>query len=150
MCSYDIDQGQGIRALSLQGVAFTDMPDQVSRLGALFNYRSLMMLNLRNVSGIDMVQELQVLHLPSVQLLNLNLSIKHTNQQWQLKHENMPMLKELFCRGNHLQSIYHFSQLHQLKLLDVAHNSIQHVLADQLPPNLLVLNIIDNPLQHTR
>ena len=126
------------------------MSDQMSRLGALFNYRNLMMLNLRNVGGIDMIQELQVLHLPNVQLLNLSLSIKHTNQQWQLKSENMPMLKELFCRGNHLQSTYHFSELHQLKLLDIAQNSIRHVLANQLPANLLVLNIVDNPLQHTQ
>ena len=82
------------------------------------------MLNLKNMSGLDMVQELNVLQLPNLQLLNLDSSIRPNNscEQWQIQSENMPLLKELYCAGNFLRSIYHFSKLDQLKLLDVAHN----------------------------
>ena len=52
------------------------MTAQMSRLGALYNYRNIVMLNMRNMCGLDMVQELQVLQLPNLQLLNLNMSLK--------------------------------------------------------------------------
>ena len=60
MCNHDISQGQSIRALSLQGVAFGNMSVQISRLGALFNYNNIVMLNLSDSSGLNMVEELQV------------------------------------------------------------------------------------------
>ena len=61
-----------------------------------------------------------------------------------LTARNFPQLKKLFCRSNHIESMMPFTGLSSLKLLDLANNAIKRIGENEIPQNLVVLNIVGN------
>ena len=111
---------QSLRAISLQNLRYSKASDILTGLS---KFSGIVMLNMRGVYPITF-ELFHNVQFPSLQLLNLNYC---RIKQILLPPQNLPALKELFCRGNQIESMSYFTGLHNLKLLDLAQNNLTFI-----------------------
>ena len=130
---------RSLRAISLQNLRYSNASDILTGLS---KFSGIVMLNMRGVYPITF-ELFHNVQFPSLQLLNLNYC---RIKQILLPPQNLPALKELFCRGNLIESMSNFTGLRNLKLLDLAQNNLTYIDQKELPTNLVVLNLVGNRL----